>query len=82
VPECISEIESRKLLADLCTELGFCLSPLWTARLERNPPRSVDKFTETVFRAEGLDPVAVNTDLYRSVRKKVEDAFARSGAGK
>jgi len=78
----ISEVEARKLLSELCAQLGFCLSPLWVARLERNPPRSIDKFTDTVFRAEGLDPSTADSSLHRSVREKVSEAFARSSAGR
>jgi hypothetical protein len=35
----------------LCIKYGFCLSPLWRARLSKNPPQAVRKFTDTVFRA-------------------------------
>ena len=66
------------LLDLLCTKYGFCLSPLWKARLTRNPPRSVQKFTDTIFRAEGLDPETADSALYKSVRAKVKAAFERS----
>lgn len=44
-----------------CVEYGFCHPPLGRARLERNPPRPVDTFLETVFRAEGLDPALADS---------------------
>src|SRR4051812_35951448 len=61
----ISEREAWKLLEVLCVKYGFCLPPLWQARLEKNPPRSIDKFTDAVFHAEGLNPTTADSDLYR-----------------
>lgn len=77
----LSAAEARTLLEVLCVKYGFCLSPLWRSRLERNPPRSIDKFTDTVFHAEGLDPRAADTDLYKSIRDEVRGAFERSAGG-
>ncbi len=70
--------EAQKLLNVLCVRYGFCLPPLWRARLERNPPISIDKFTDTVFRAEGLDPLTCDSSLYKAVREEVRRAFERS----
>lgn len=74
----ISESESRSLLNVLCAKYGFCLPALWRARLEKNPPKSIDKFTDTVFRAEGLDPTTCDKSVYESVREEVRLAFQRS----
>ena len=74
----ISEREARKLLGVLCVKYGFCLPPLWQARLEKNPPRSIDKITDTVFHAEGLNPTTVDSDLYRRLQQEVRRAFERS----
>jgi hypothetical protein len=75
-------IEERQRLLDvLCVKYGFCLSPLWRARLERNPPRSVEKFVDAVFRAEGLDPATADDQLYRTPVAEVERA-SRSERGK
>jgi hypothetical protein len=74
----ISEREARKLLDVLCVKYGFCLPPLWHARLQKNPPRSIDKYTDTVFRAEGLNPTTADSDLYRRIQKEVRQAFERS----
>jgi hypothetical protein len=52
---------------------------LWRARLENNPPRSPEKFTDTVFRAEGLDPTTADKHLYNVIYNEVEEAFERSG---
>jgi hypothetical protein len=74
----ISEPEAQKLLNVLCIKYGFCLPPLWSARLERNPPRSIDKFLDTVFRAEGLDPITAESGMYKAMREEVRLAFERS----
>lgn len=65
----------KKLLNVLCVKYGFCLSPLWRARLERNPPRSADKFADTVFRAEGLDPATADRQLCKAVLAEVQRAL-------
>jgi hypothetical protein len=74
----ISEREARKLLQVLCVKYGFCLPPLWQARLEKNPPRSIDEFTDTVFHAEGLNPITADHHLYRCLQQEVRQAFERS----
>ncbi len=74
----LSEHEARQLLTTLCTTYGFCLPPLWRARLTKNPPQSVDKFLDTVFRAEGLDPITADSGMYKSMREEVCLAFERS----
>jgi hypothetical protein len=57
---------------------GFCLPSLWHARLKRNPPRSIEKFLDTVFRAEGLDPSTADSGMYKAMREEVRQAFERS----
>lgn len=74
----LSAHEAQKLLELLCVKYGFCLPPLWHARLERNPPHSIDKFLDTVFRAEGLDPATADSDMYKAMREEVRFAFERS----
>ena len=74
----ISPAEARRVLGVLCTKFGFCLPPLWDARLIKNPPASVAKFTDTVIRAEGLDPLAVETALYKAMYAEVQKGFKRS----
>jgi hypothetical protein len=76
----ISPQEADRVLDLLCTKYGFCLPPLWRARLRNNPPRSVAKFTDTVFHAEGLSPAAADSDIYRAMLEEVRLAFERSGA--
>jgi hypothetical protein len=73
----ISKAEAQKVLGVLCVKYGFCLPPLWHARLENNPPKSVAKFTDTVFHAEGLDPAAADTSMYNSMYEEVRKAFER-----
>jgi hypothetical protein len=61
----------RRILNDVCVELGFCLSPTECARLEAAPPRSVDSFTDAIFLSEGLDPRLADGELRRLVRTHV-----------
>ena len=68
------------LLDELCVELGFCLPPDERARLQNKPPEDIDAFTDDVFRAEGLEPMA-DRQLRRQVRAKVAECFERPGAG-
>jgi hypothetical protein len=74
----ISEAEAEKLLGVLCVKYGFCLPTLWQARLQTCPPKSVAKFTDTVFQAEGLDPNTVDRAMYRGMYEEVRVAFERS----
>jgi hypothetical protein len=74
----ITEHEARKLLDILCTKFGYCLSPLWTARLQKNPPRTPEKFIDTVIRAEGLNPAELPKSAYRNLLEKTREAFSRS----
>lgn len=68
------------LLHELCVELGFCLPPDEQARLQDEPPEDFDAFTDAVFRAEGLDPLA-DRQLRSQVRARVAGCFERSGEG-
>src|ERR1044071_6189238 len=62
----ITAEEAEKLLGVLCEKYGFCLPQLWHARLRFCPPKSVAKFTDTVFHAEGLDPATADRAMYRA----------------
>lgn len=78
----ISPQEAERVLGVLCVKFGFCLPPLWHARLRDCPPRSVAKFTDTVFHSEGLDPRAADSTMYKEMAEEVRLAFERSrGAG-
>jgi hypothetical protein len=74
----ISPQDAKILLDKLCTAYGFCLTPRWKARLINCPPQSVQKYVDTVFLAEGLDPRIADSDLYKSVLNEVRVAFAPS----
>jgi len=74
----ITEAEADKVLGVLCVKYGFCLPTLWHARLVKCPPKSVAKFTDTVFHAEGLDPATVARAMYRTIYEEVRGAFERS----
>lgn len=77
-PRFITETEAEALLGVLCVKFGFCLSPPWHARLLTCPPKSVAKFTDTVFRAEGLDPAAADKAMYKAIYEEVRRAFELS----
>ena len=74
----ISPQEAEKVLGVLCAKFGFCLPPLWHARLRDCPPRSVAKFADTVFHAEGLDPRMADSAMYKEMSEEVRLAFERS----
>jgi hypothetical protein len=74
----ISPQDAKILLEKLCTAYGFCLTPLWKARLINCPPQSVQKYADTVFLAEELEPSSVDRDLYKSVLNEVRMAFTPS----
>lgn len=71
----LEHLEANRLLERLCTVYGFCLSPLWKARLTTCPPQSPAKYTDTLFRAEGLDPGTADRALYKSILSEVQIAF-------
>ena len=72
--------QAEILLGDLCQRLGFCLPPLDKAALCERPPDDARSFTDAVFRAEGLDPVTADSDLYREVKDRVDQAFQTSSS--
>jgi hypothetical protein len=74
----IAPQDAKILLDSLCRAYGFCLTPLWSARLTNYPPQSVQKYTDTIFLAEGLDPRTADSDLYKSILSEVREAFSRS----
>jgi hypothetical protein len=71
--------ELESLLYHLCVKYGFCLKPDEYRRLCADPPTEVTAFTDTVYRAEGLDPATANQRVYRLVHGAVEQAFRRGG---
>jgi hypothetical protein len=76
----ITATEAERVLSILCVKFGFCLPSLWHARLRDYPPRSPAKFTDTVFRAEGLDPHTADRAMYQAMLQEVRSAFERCGA--
>jgi hypothetical protein len=60
------------VLDDLCSRLGFCLPHDERARIEQNPPRDIEAFTDAIFVAEGMDPHdKSNRGLRQQVRKLI-----------
>ena len=72
----LNEAQVEVLLSELCIELGFCLPPNARELLRRSPPTTVKEFTDSVFRAEGLDPEIADRGLYRQVRDLIAPTFA------
>lgn len=62
------------LLEDVCVRLGFCLPPNEQIRLEQDPPKDVDAFTDAIFVAEGLDP---HEKSNRGLRAQVRELVAK-----
>jgi hypothetical protein len=71
----LTPAEVNALLSKLCQHLGFCLPPKECERFRTHPPTDVKKFTNQVFRAEGLEPERADTKLWRQVRDLVAEAF-------
>jgi hypothetical protein len=69
--------EASSLLDTLCTKYGVSLPPLWRTRLMDNPPRTVEKFTDTVFHAEGLSPQISDKSLYKEILGEIRRAYDR-----
>ncbi|MBF9222301.1 hypothetical protein [Hymenobacter ruricola] len=72
----LADTETEGLLYDLCVKLGFCLPVPLQKRIVNNPPMTVEKFAEAVYRGEGLDPL-LNSALYQQVYEMVAKAFER-----
>ena len=70
----LSEKEVEWLLRDLCVKLGSCLPPAVQQRVINNPPTDVGRFTDVIYKAEGLDPELKNP-LYQQVHEMVAKAF-------
>ena len=71
---------SRQAAEHLLYELncmGYCLPAAGYRQILDNPPLTVDRFTDAVLRAEGLEPAAEKR-LRREVKEKVATHFARS----
>ena len=71
----MEEKRIRRLLDQLCVELGFCLPPLEIERLCNNPPHGVVEFAEAVWVAEGFELPPDKSGLFRQVRDRVAAAF-------
>jgi len=67
----------EELLGELCVGWGFCLHPIAHARIVNSPPRTIDRFTEVVFAAEGMDHRyhQQRNGLYNKVRDVVARYF-------
>src|SRR5262249_11882411 len=71
-------VDVEELLEELCVKLGFCLDRADRDQLVEHPPLDVDSFAEAVIRAEGLDPISIDTRLRQQVRAVVAGHFGAS----
>lgn len=69
------DIEVKRLLAALCVDFGFCLPATDRERLQSCLPATAQEFTRAVYEAEGLNPDACDSSLYRQVLKVVAAAY-------
>jgi hypothetical protein len=60
----------EELLGELCAKLGYCLPTPAHIRIINSPPRTVDRFTDVVIRADGDDP---SWPGCRKVRRQVRE---------
>jgi hypothetical protein len=71
--------EVRRLLDELCIDMGFCSLPSHVERqLEQAPPVNADEFARAVFTAEGLDSDLADRHTFRQVRNHIAEAMRRS----
>lgn len=74
-----ADLDVAHLLYEACTKGGFCLPESEQQRLIDDPPHDVDAFTDAIVRAEGLDPLTIDTGVYRGLRELVERHFSTAG---
>ena len=63
----VSEREFDFLLADLCVQMGCCISDTAARALWERKPTTVDEFVDGLFAAEGLP-----AGMYGSLRSRVK----------
>jgi hypothetical protein len=66
--------EVNYLLYELIAIKGCCVPPEEQARLRREPPSTIDAFTDAVFRAEGDDPLE-DPQIREQIRQCVAKHF-------
>jgi hypothetical protein len=72
------EADVVRLIQVLCVDFGFCLTVDEAKRLQTNPPRTVDAFTQAVFTADGQDPALAGAEFYARVESAVAASFERT----
>ena len=90
MPTSLSANQTRALLDELCSVLGFCLPPAEIARLQDQPLDDVESFVTAVVTAEGFTSVAdIPVHLYGDMKARVtahfrnaEDVYIASGTSK
>jgi len=71
------EAELEQLLDQICVELGFCLPHKVKSRLIKVPPKTSEKFTQSVIKAEGLNIDALDKSLYKSLFIKIDNVYSK-----
>ena len=72
--------ESEAVLGILCIKYGFCLPPDAYDSLADFPPTTPGAYVEAVVIAEGLDPLALDSEMVEAMQAVVRDAMARSSS--
>jgi hypothetical protein len=70
----IDPVKLRRLLDELCVDLGFCMATRETDRLSASAMVGVNAFTDSILVIEGLDP-QLHKQLRVEVRGRVEKHF-------
>jgi hypothetical protein len=73
----LPEADVVRLIQVLCVDFGFCLTVDEAKKLQTNPPRTVDAFTQAVFAADGQDPALAGAEFYARVERAVAASFER-----
>ena len=71
------QVHSKKLLNELCADLGICLSRLNYARFVSTPPKNPNRYADAILVAEGLNPLHTS-DLRQEVFLRTVIAFQSS----
>ena len=70
----MNQAKPLKVLMDrVSADLGFCLPLSEIERIESGPSLTAQDLADEIFRAEGLDPLLAETELWREVFWRVED---------
>jgi hypothetical protein len=76
----LSQQQASDLLAELCVELGYCLSPTALETIESDPPTNPQAFAELVMKLEGVE--STDSGMLAAVVERVLRKFERAARAK